>query len=54
MTSPEQPPPRSRRISGHRTFYDKIVPFLLVAFAVMTIAMIAVAAAVLFNVIAWR
>lgn len=54
MNPSDQSPKRSHRIRGHQTFYDRLVPLLLVSLALLTVAMIGIAAAVLFNLIAWR
>lgn len=36
------------------TFYEKLVPICLLAFGLITLALILVAAGVLFGVITWR
>ncbi|MCA1553423.1 MAG: hypothetical protein LC737_03500 [Chloroflexi bacterium] len=50
----EPRPPRSRRMPKASTFYDRIVPLMLLALGVLTLVLILVAAGVLVGIVRWQ
>ena len=47
-------PPGSRRMPEGSTFYDKVVPLMLVALGLLTLLLIVVAAGVLLGYVHWQ
>ena len=57
MNSSQQPKDRTRhtrRVPANSIFYDKLFPILLIALAVITVALIVIAAGVLLGIIHYR
>jgi hypothetical protein len=54
MNKPKTPPTGSRRMPENSTFYDRLVPILIIGLGIVTLVLMLVAAGVLFGLIAWH
>ncbi|MCA1554857.1 MAG: hypothetical protein LC737_10800 [Chloroflexi bacterium] len=50
----ERRPPRSRRMPKDSTFYDRVVPIILIALGALTLLIILVAVGVLLGIVHWQ